>query len=211
MKSLFSLNLPKDLIPSAKSKDIPVKDWAGAVVFLFVRGNLLLIKRSEDMPSHSGQIAFVGGHKNSNETPTQTAAREFEEETGLSSSILDFVGILEPVKTASRSLIIPCVYQVDMDPEAFIKRLKSNGEWSEAILVPFKDIIQYDRWTFAKSIRIGEKNLIMFYPIMRNSYISSTGSAVKDHLLWGATAKMIWNFFKFYDLNVKSDSTKGES
>ena len=210
MTSLFSLNLPKDLIPSAKSKDIPVKDWAGAVVFLFVRDFLLLIKRSEDMPSHRGQIAFVGGHKALGETPIQTAMREFEEETGFDSSVLELIGVLEPVRTASKSSIIPCVYYVDSDPELFIKSIKSNGEWSEAMLVPFKDLWDYERWTFAKSLRGDDKNLILFYPIMRNSYISTSGEAGKDHLLWGATAKMIWNFFKFHDLNVKSESTKGD-
>tara|TARA_B100001971_G_C18266522_1_gene593267 strand:- start:2763 stop:3386 length:624 start_codon:yes stop_codon:yes gene_type:complete len=206
MKSLFNLNLPKDLIPSAKLDERPDKDWAGAVVFLFVGEYLLLIKRSESMPSHSGQIAFIGGHKLEGESPRQTAVREFEEETGLEARNLKVIGILDTVKTASSSLIYPCLCHIDMEPADFIKTIKSNGEWDEAMLVPFRDLLKYEKWTFAKSIRPDEQNPIFFYPIMRNTYISRTGEEGKDHLLWGATAKMIWNFFKFYELSVTSVS-----
>ncbi|MEX1099918.1 MAG: NUDIX domain-containing protein, partial [Bacteriovoracaceae bacterium] len=165
-----------------------------------VRDHILLIKRSESMPSHSGQIAFVGGHKLAQETPWATAKREFEEETGLSSEKLMFIGLLDMVKTASQSLISPNLCYFDMDPQLFIKSVKSNGEWSEAILLPFESLQNLKLWTSAKSLRRGSENLILFYPIMRGCYISYSGDNEKDHLLWGATAKMIWNFFNFYTI-----------
>ena len=202
MKSLLSLNLPKELIPSAKLGELPESSWSGSVVFLFVRDHILLIKRSETMPSHSGQIAFVGGHKLEGETPWQTAKREFEEETGMLGSQLRFVGLLSMVQTATRSLISPNLCFLDMDPEYFIKNIKSNGEWSDAMLLPFNSLLEKSRWRCAKSVRQKRENLILFYPIMRKSYISHTGDNGKDHLLWGATAKMIWDFFDSHSIEL---------
>lgn len=208
MKSLFDLNLPKEIKISAKEAAKPEVQWTGAVVFLFVRDHVLLIKRSETMPSHRGQIAFVGGHKIEGETPWETAKREFWEETSMDPELLSFAGFLDVVRTSSMSKICPVVCSLDAEPASFIKAIKSNGEWSEALLVPFECLLQKEHWTVARSVLSDSEYLIKFYPIMRNTYLAHSGSSNKDHLLWGATAKMIWNFFKFYGDCAKS-GTKG--
>lgn len=205
MKSLFNLNLPIELEPSANFDAKPETQWSGAVVFLFVREHILLIKRSETMPSHRGQIAFVGGHKIEGETPWETARREFSEETSFDPGSLRFIGFLDVVRTSSRSRICPVVCSLDMDPQEFVKNIKSNGEWDEAMMVPFSGLLSRDSWTFARSVLPDSEHLIKFYPIMRGSYISNSGDNGKDHLLWGASAKMIWNFFKFYGEGAKSE------
>lgn len=208
MKPLLSLNLPQSFTSSAKLEDTPEIEWSGAVVFLFVKDHVLLIKRSETMPSHRGQIAFVGGHKQVNETPEETARREFEEETGLDGGLIDIKGILDLVKTSTRSNICPVVCEIDRSPEEFIKSIKSNGEWSEALLFPFSELKKRERWTFAKSIMGINERTISFFPILKGSYLAHSGDNNKDHVLWGATAKMIWNFFKYYDERAKSDEHK---
>lgn len=203
MKSLSSLNLPKNLEISADGENKLESLWTGAVVFLFVQDNLLLIKRSETMPSHRGQMAFVGGHKQGDENPWETAQREFNEETGLSQDLLNFEGVLDLVQTSTRSRIFPVVCSLDMEPSDFISKIESNGEWDEAILYPFKNLLRFKRWSFAKGVMEKHERLIKFYPIMRNNYISSSGDVDRNHLLWGATAKMIWNFFNYYHEDVK--------
>ena len=203
MKSLFDLNLPRELITSAKDGATPESSWTGAVVFLFVREHVLFIKRSETMPSHRGQIAFVGGHRQSGENPWETAQREFNEETGMDPSLLRLAGFLDVVKTSTMSKIVPNVCYLDMDPAEFVAKIRSNGEWSEAMMVPFESLLDKDCWTFARSVLRDSEYLIKFYPIMRNSYLAHSGDNGKDHLLWGASAKMIWNFFKFYGDDAK--------
>jgi 8-oxo-dGTP pyrophosphatase MutT (NUDIX family) len=59
----------------------------GAVLMLFGEGSegpdLLLTERAHHMRSHPGQVSFPGGSMDEGETPTQTALREAEEETGI--------------------------------------------------------------------------------------------------------------------------------
>ena len=35
--------------------------WSGAVNMVFVEDSILLIKRTDDMPSHKGQVGFLEG------------------------------------------------------------------------------------------------------------------------------------------------------
>jgi 8-oxo-dGTP pyrophosphatase MutT (NUDIX family) len=55
IKNILSQHTPSD------------SEWKGAVLFLFNEEFVFLIKRAEGMPTHGGQIAFVGGHKKSHE------------------------------------------------------------------------------------------------------------------------------------------------
>src|SRR5690606_6898607 len=84
------------------------EEWKGAVLFLCNEDHVFLIKRAEDMPTHGGQIAFVGGHKTANETdPWQVAQREFEEETNHSRNCIEYLGCLPIVLTAKMQPIVP--------------------------------------------------------------------------------------------------------
>lgn len=55
------------------------------------------ILRPDTMRSHAGQISLPGGVIESDETPVQTALREFEEELGAPSDQVNVVGRLSPV------------------------------------------------------------------------------------------------------------------
>ena len=68
----------KNVLPQLTPSTI---EWKGAVLFLCNEDHVFLIKRAEAMPTHGGQIAFVGGHKKPDETDAWVVAqREFEEE-----------------------------------------------------------------------------------------------------------------------------------
>lgn len=65
------------------------------MLFLCNEEHVFFIKRSEKMPTHGGQIAFVGGHKKTGETnPWEVAQREYEEETSQHRSTIEFLGYL---------------------------------------------------------------------------------------------------------------------
>ena len=189
IESLKKLNL---------SQKLEECKWSGAVNFLFVRDHILFIKRSEQMPSHAGQLAFAGGHKNKSETnPIDTAMRELAEETAIDILNVEPIGILDFVRASSESVIIPVVCYIDIDPSDLINELKSNGEWDEAILVPIEYFREEARWSYGLSSRDGKKHRIKFCSIQKDTFIStSNDSEFESHLLWGATAQMMWNFFK---------------
>src|SRR6516162_1707128 len=56
---------------------------------------VLLTQRTEDMPSHAGQIAFPGGRVQADDADAvATALRETEEEVGLSPRFVEVIGVV---------------------------------------------------------------------------------------------------------------------
>jgi len=109
---------------------LPDHEWKGAVLFLCNDTHVFFIKRSEFMPTHGGQVAFMGGHKKSGESfPWEVACREFVEESGLSVSDIEFIGHLPAIITANLQPIIPIVTRFKGTTDDFINNAKSNGEW----------------------------------------------------------------------------------
>lgn len=204
MKSQLSeLYLPQTLkeLSALETGNQTISQWSGAVNFIFVEDSVLLIKRSETMKSHKGQIAFLGGHRLKVESnPIDTALREFEEETGLSASKLTTFGLSHPVKTLRSRYIIPVVSHIDMNKNELLKNVVSNGEWVEALTYPISEILDESKWVRGKSSSYS----IYFHPILQKTYQSKSQDVDVSHLLWGATARMIWKFFKNYPLDAKS-------
>ena len=172
-------------------------EWKGAVLFLCNEEHIFLIKRSELMPTHGGQMAFVGGHKMSQEVDGWTVAqREFEEETSLPRDVLEFLGYLPVVITQRLQPIMPVMVRLNISTDQFLKRAKSNGEWDSIIAYPWKEIMREERWEFAW--RYGYSKIpIMFHPIPAGSYLSEI-NMLEPHLLWGATASIVWDFLRLY-------------
>jgi 8-oxo-dGTP pyrophosphatase MutT (NUDIX family) len=66
--------------------------------------------RSEDLPSHKGQVAFPGGKRDGCEGSLETALRESAEEIGIVPADVRIVGALDDVSTmAGRFVITPWV------------------------------------------------------------------------------------------------------
>lgn len=70
----------------------------GSMVFLFDRrGRLLLQQRDDDVPPEGyGRWAVPGGGSEGDESPRETAIREFEEETAVRLERVRFFGTVEP-------------------------------------------------------------------------------------------------------------------
>lgn len=172
-------------------------EWKGAVIFLCNEEHVFLIKRSEQMPTHGGQIAFVGGHKMATEVdPWEVAQREFEEETNHGRDCLEYLGCLPPVLTARLRPIVPVMAKLTLGTDQFLRDVKSNGEWDEILAYPWSALIKEDGWEYAW--RHGfVSNAVMFHPIKTGTYLPLAQNS-KSHLLWGATAHMIWTFLSLY-------------
>ncbi|MGL5406900.1 MAG: NUDIX hydrolase [Propionibacteriaceae bacterium] len=56
---------------------------SSAVLVLLTVDSVLLLRRSEQLRHHGGQVAFPGGAADPDETPVETALRETWEETGI--------------------------------------------------------------------------------------------------------------------------------
>jgi coenzyme A diphosphatase NUDT7 len=183
------------------------QEWSGAVCFLFIQDFVLLIQRSQSMPTHSDQVAFIGGHREKGEaSPIDTAKREFNEETGLSAKLLKNMKILEPVKTSNLKTIFPVIATINQDKGAFLSSLKSNGEWDNAYLVPCSYIFNDNYWSKGLMVRDKKEYDIYFCPIPKDKALIKEEMRSDSIVLWGATAKILWNFFKIHidDANFSS-------
>src|SRR5262245_27900074 len=77
------------------------------------------IVRPVEMRAHAGQVSLPGGMIESDETPTQTALRAFEEELGASAAELDVVGQLSPVYVFVTGFQVAPVVGVSPKPLVF--------------------------------------------------------------------------------------------
>jgi 8-oxo-dGTP pyrophosphatase MutT (NUDIX family) len=70
--------------------------------------SVILTRRSDNLRSHTGQVALPGGRRDPGESPVQTALREAQEEIGLDPAFVSAVGLSTPFRTP-RHLIVPVV------------------------------------------------------------------------------------------------------
>ena len=195
---ITNLKLPQNLneLSSILDKDLSVDNWSGAVVFLLVEDSLVFIRRSLSMPTHKGQIAFMGGYKKDHENdPVETALREFEEESAMSSKMLEFLGLVYPVLTVSNELIIPVVSRFLGSKERLIEGMNSNGEWDEFVIAPISFLANMDYWVKG-SIFTQQQYSVYFAPLLKAFCFYSDDFEFNPYILWGASAKMVLNFFQ---------------
>lgn len=185
--------LPQSINELSSQKSI--NKWSGAVNLVLIEGEILFIKRSELMPSHKGQIAFMGGYKNENESPIECALREFSEESTLSTDILNPLGLLRPVQTSHGSLIIPVLSKANISKHQLLSEAKSNGEWDELFTVSKTYFEKKSRWVSAKWLNFdGKSGDIFFCPLEKESIYTKNELKSIEYLLWGVTAQMMWDF-----------------
>jgi len=92
---------PAELRPAAVL--VPLVDRDGVL-------SVLLTQRTEDMPSHAGQIAFPGGRKQAEDSSLViTALRETEEEVGIDRSFVDVVGPIDTYVTRTGYAVTPII------------------------------------------------------------------------------------------------------
>jgi 8-oxo-dGTP pyrophosphatase MutT (NUDIX family) len=101
----FSLSgiVPRPETWRAASVLVPLVDRPAGVT-------VLLTQRTDDMPSHAGQVAFPGGRRQAEDADAiATALRETEEEVGLARSFVEIVGPVDLYRTGTGYEITPVV------------------------------------------------------------------------------------------------------
>jgi 8-oxo-dGTP pyrophosphatase MutT (NUDIX family) len=72
--------------------------------------SVLLTQRTEDMPSHAGQIAFPGGRRQAEDASlVVTALRETEEEVGIDRRLVEVVGPIDTYVTRTGYAVTPII------------------------------------------------------------------------------------------------------
>jgi 8-oxo-dGTP pyrophosphatase MutT (NUDIX family) len=177
---------PEELGLVADGAPAPIVHRSAVLVALFEESgesHVVLTRRSLEMRSHSGEIAFPGGRSHEDETPIETALREAQEEVGLEPSAVSPFAWLSPIATfASSSAIFPIVGFLEARPEFVIE----PSEVDRAFSVSLSDLVAEgafleERWR--RPLTRPGADADGFFPL----YFFK----VPDDLIWGATARVL--------------------
>jgi 8-oxo-dGTP pyrophosphatase MutT (NUDIX family) len=145
--------------------------------------HLLFTKRTSMVRHHKGQISFPGGQFDPQDGDlSSTAIRECFEEIGLKEEDINIIGVIDDEVTLSDFRITPYVATFPY-PYPFVV----NGyEIEELIEIPIEALT--DDAIIREEIRFkrGRPYHIYFYRF-------------KNHIIWGATARIVKMFLKILD------------
>ena len=148
------------------------------------RPGIVFTRRRQDLRRHAGEISFPGGRRDGDEALVTTALREAEEEIGLLADDVEVIGALPPVGTfVTNYKVHPFVALIGDDPS-----FEPNPAEVETVLA-FR--VEELRAGFAmrRLVRHG-------IPIRTPTY------AVREHLIWGATARILGELLERLSLAI---------
>ncbi len=148
---------------------------------------VLLTHRTARMSTHSGQIAFPGGKSDPTDADAvATALREAQEEVGLAPEFVQVLGQLPIYVTGSAFVITPVVALVH---PGF--RLEANPvEVADVFEVPL---------AFLMNPANHRRHEVPWQDTTRQWFSMPYHDleSGKEHFIWGATAGMLRNFYRF--------------
>jgi 8-oxo-dGTP pyrophosphatase MutT (NUDIX family) len=139
-------------------------------------------KRRDDLRRHPGEISFPGGRRDPDDADLlATALREAHEEVGLPPAAVEVTGALQPTPTlATGYAVYPFVGVIEPGFEWTL----SAREVAAVIELPLAAL--RDGYERRRLVRRG-------LPIRTDTYL------VGDHLIWGATARILADLFDRID------------
>lgn len=146
-------------------------------------------ERHHDLPRHAGEISFPGGRRDPEDPDLVfTALRETHEEMGLPPESVEVLGALEPIPTVVTGYAIyPFVGVV---PGNF-RWTPSDSEVAAVIDLPLP----------AVAAGYGRRRLVR-----RGAAIHTDTYVVGEHMIWGATARIVSDLLERAGALVTRDS-----
>lgn len=163
---------------------------AAVLVPIVVRGSqltVLLTQRPSHMTTHAGQIAFPGGKSDPSDlSPAATALREAQEEVGLAHDYVEVMGQLPTYITGTAFVVTPVVALVH---PGFT--LTTNPvEVADVFEVPLE---------FLMNPANHRRHVVQWQGVRREwfsmPYVDRELGV--ERFIWGATAGMLRNFYRF--------------
>lgn len=146
---------------------------------------LLLTERSLQLANHSGQIAFPGGRIDAGDADAADAAlREADEEVGLDRRHVEIIGMLSNYITGTAFVVTPVVGLV----RPGFSLTPNPGEVAEAFEVPLD---------FLMDPANHHRHLLDWQGARREWFSMPFRADGAERFIWGATAGMLRNFYRF--------------
>jgi 8-oxo-dGTP pyrophosphatase MutT (NUDIX family) len=169
----------------ASALEVHGRTDAAVLVPLFVRDgavHVVFTRRRHDLRRHAGEISFPGGREDPEDADlTATALREACEEIGLDPAGVELVGALQPTPTiATGYAVYPFVGLIEPGLEWTL----SAREVAQVLELGLDDL--RDGYRRERLERRG-------MPVRTDVYV------VDDHLIWGATARILGDLLERLD------------
>ncbi len=146
---------------------------------------VLLTERTTHLSTHSGQIAFPGGRRDETDTDAaHTALREAFEEVGLSGEHVHVLGELPTYTTGTRFIVTPVVALIR---PGHVLELNAH-EVADAFEVPLAFLMNPAHHRRHRVDVFGEQRDFFSMPYM---------DGTTERFIWGATAGILRNFYRF--------------
>lgn len=146
---------------------------------------VLLTERTSHLSNHSGQIAFPGGKADPEDSSaTNTALREAEEEIGLSRRDVQVLGSMPIYTTGSAFIVTPVVALV----QSGYAMTPNPHEVADVFEVPL---------AFLMNPANHRRHAVEWAGSHREWFSMPYTDAVTERFIWGATAGMLRNFYRF--------------
>ncbi len=146
---------------------------------------VLLTQRTHHLSNHAGQIAFPGGKVDDTDADAIMAAlREAEEEVGLAADFIQVLGTLPLYTTGSAFNITPVVALITPG----FKLEPNTGEVADVFEVPLD---------FLMNPAHHHRHTLTAEGLRRDWFSMPYQDAQTERFIWGATAGMLRNFYRF--------------
>ena len=146
---------------------------------------LLLTERTRHLSSHSGQVAFPGGKRDPEDMDAAaTALREAQEEVGLDPALVEVLGSLPPYVTTTGFVVTPVVALVE--PQASYS--PNPYEVADLFEVPL---------AFVLDPAHHQRHVLQRPEGLREWFSMPYQDGSRQRYIWGATAAMLRNFYRF--------------
>ncbi|HET6827887.1 MAG TPA: CoA pyrophosphatase, partial [Ramlibacter sp.] len=163
----------------------PAKASVLVPVVMRERPMVLLTERTTHLSTHSGQVAFPGGKRDETDADdAETALREAHEEVGLPRDMAEVIGTMPTYTTGTQFIITPVVALVRPDyPMAL-----NPHEVADAFEVPLEFLMNPAHHRRHRFEWAGATREWFSIPYM---------DGTTERFIWGATAAMLRNFYRF--------------
>ncbi|TAM06278.1 MAG: CoA pyrophosphatase [Paraburkholderia sp.] len=194
LRARFEQSLPWDPEPQeAALFDVRDPRRAAVLMPLAMRASgvtVLLTQRADHLSNHAGQVSFPGGSlEPADPTPVAAALREAHEEVNLDPARVEVLGALPDYLTGTGFRVTPVVGLVH-EPFSLAADALEVAEIFEVplsfLMDPAHHQVRLLRWAG------GERR---FFAMPYSG--ADAGGILAPHFIWGATAGMLRNFYRF--------------
>jgi 8-oxo-dGTP pyrophosphatase MutT (NUDIX family) len=164
----------------------------------FSQSTVLLTQRATHMSTHSGQVAFPGGKVDPQDANRHaTALREAQEEIGLAPEHVQVIGELPLYVTGTAFWVTPVVALVSAE----LALSPNADEVQDVFEVPLEFLMNpanHRRHAFEWQ---GAQRQWFSMPYQETRTTADGQSEPIERFIWGATAAMLRNFYRFLVVN----------